>query len=71
MRGLALLAYLAGYLFGQAGPSRPASEVAVVRMYPAGAVVAPGILGFEELLDRLRASHVALGRCLQWGPTKS
>jgi uncharacterized protein (TIGR03435 family) len=35
-------------------------------MYPPGAVVAPGVQGFEQSPDGLRATHVALRGCLQW-----
>jgi hypothetical protein len=59
MRGPALFAGLAACSFGQAGLSPPAFEVAVVRMYPPDAVVAPGVQGFEQFRDGLRATHVA------------
>lgn len=65
MRTLALLWFLAGLSLGQSAP-RPRFDVAAVRMYPAGAVVAPGAQGFEQSRDGLRATHVTLRGCLQW-----
>jgi hypothetical protein len=70
MRRAALLAGLAAYSFGHAVPPPPAFEVAVVRMYPPGAVVAPGVQGLEQSPDGLRATHVALRGCCS-GPVAS
>ena len=65
MRTVALLLFLAGLSLGQTSP-RPRFDVAAVRMYPAGAVVAPGAQGFEQSPEGVRATHVTLRGCLQW-----
>ncbi len=62
---LALVSFLAGLSFGQTAP-RARFDVAAVRMYPAGAVVAPGAQGFEQSPEGVRATHVTLRGCLQW-----
>jgi uncharacterized protein (TIGR03435 family) len=65
MRVLALFTCLAGSSFGQSGSDRH-FEVAVVRMYPPGAIVPLGAQGFQVASDGLRAAHLAVRGCLQW-----